>query len=151
MASLQEMMGGIGWSIFVPANVIEAQKQTQVDLEARAQRLNSNIPQTLGTAQTSGVLSNGQAKATLQQMNQAVFLAGQSQRELGEQIGKDILESAANAPKVAIEYANDKVLKPAAGAVGSTVSNIVPWQLWLIVGLGVVVAAGVFSFAKGKS
>lgn len=151
MYTLQEMMGGIGEALFVPASVVKSQKETQANLEARAQALNSNVPQTLAIAQTSGTLSDGQAKSALQQMNQSLFLVNDSQRALGEQIEQNLIDSAANSPAVLIDYAKNKVLVPAGNAVRETTQSLVPWQIWLILGLAVVVAVGIFSFVKAKT
>lgn len=150
MASLQALTGYLE-SFFVPAAVIQQQKETQIDLQARAQKLNSNVPETLATAMSGGVLSDGQAKSALQQMNMSLYLVDDSERALTEKIIGDVLDSAANAPSTAINYANDQIVQPVAKTAGGVIKAIVPWQLWLIVGLGVVVAIGIFSYVKAKT
>lgn len=151
MASLGEATGAFFTWAFVPSNVIEAQAQTQRDLVERQDRLNSNIPETLATAKQSGILSDGQAKQSLQDMNRAIYLVSDSDRVVGEKILGDIVDSIGNAPSVAIGYANDQVLKPTAGAVGGAVKTILPWQIWLVAGIVLTVGIAVFAYVKGKA
>lgn len=151
MASLAETFGAWGTAVFVPADVIKSQAETQARLEQRAQTLNANVPASLAVATGNGILTDGQAKQSMQDMNKAVFLVNQSQRELGSQILDDVLSSAANAPKTLITYTNDQVLAPATAAVGGGIKNLIPWQLWLIVGVTLALGVAVFAYVKGKS
>lgn len=151
MPSLVETLGGWGQSLFVPSNVIESQNENQKMLVAKAEQLNGNAPSVLATATKSGILTDGTVKQSLQDMNRAIYLVNDSERQLGQEIVSNVLESAANAPATLINYTSDQVLKPTAGAIKGTVQSLVPWQLWVILGLGVVVLAGIYAFVKAKT
>jgi hypothetical protein len=151
MPSIVEATGAAFYNFFVPARVIESQAENQKMLEEKAERLNNDVAQTLATAKQSGVLSDGQAKQTLQSMNRSVYMGDQIMYDLGEQVYADILSSAADAPGTLINYANEKVVTPAAKTVGKTVQNLVPWQLWLIVGIALAVGVGIFALVKAKT
>lgn len=151
MPSLLETMGAWGSSIFVPANVIDAQAENQRMLEAKAALLNGNSNDVLATATRTGILTDGQAKQALGDMNRSMYLVTDSDRQLGQQIIDITLDSAAKAPATLINYTAENVLAPAAKGINKTVSWLIPWQVWLILGVAAVVLVGVFAYVKGKS
>jgi hypothetical protein len=60
-------------------------------------------------------------------------------------------EAALEAPKVLISEVSDKVIDPLTDAAGKAVRNVIPWQVWLIVGAAVFLGVGIFSYLKGKT
>ena len=130
MPSLSEAIGALGTSFFVPGNVISEQAKTQAALQANADRLNSNVPSTIAIAQRNGLMSDGQARRTLQDMNSSLFLVGDSQRRLGEEIQTIIKDSAAAAPGVLADAVNSGT-----NSVAKNIFRAIPWWIWAILGV----------------
>lgn len=127
MPSIAELSGAFATWAFVPANVIDSQAQTQKDLQVRADRLNSNVPQTLAFAAKSGVMTDGAARKSLSDMNSSLYLVSQSDRELGEEVGEIIKDSAAKAPSVLADAVHGGI-----NQIGASVWRAIPWWVWAL-------------------
>lgn len=134
MPSLVEMTGALSRALFVPGNVIAAQDANQAMLQERADKLNSNVPETIALATRNGTMTDGQARKTMQDMNSSVFLSGNANRELGEQVITDVKEAAAKAPSVLAESIHGGL-----NSIGKTIWKALPWWVWTLVGLYVAV------------
>lgn len=69
----------------------------------------------------------------------------------GSDVASAVGESAAKAPGVLLNYVADEVVDPLARTAGKTLQSVIPWQLWLIVGITLAIGVGVFAFVKGKT
>jgi len=146
MSSLTEDLGASVYSFFVPANVIKAQAENTAMLATRAERLNSNIPDTLAIATRTGVLDNGKAKQSLQDMNRALFLLNDSERQLGEETAAIIKDSAAKAPGVLADAVHGGL-----NTIGGTIWRAIPWWIWAAVALYVALQAAMIIKALRSS
>lgn len=69
----------------------------------------------------------------------------------GEDVASAVGDAAAKAPSTLLEYVSNQVVDPLAKTAGKTVQSLVPWQLWLIVGVVLALGVGIFAYVKGKS
>lgn len=130
MASLVESTGALMASLFVPANVVTAQRDNQTMLQERADKLNGTPNNTIQRATRTGEMTDGAARQSLQSMNSSLFLSGNRDRELGEATVQIVKDSAAQAPAVFAD-----TVKGGLNLAGGTIWRAIPWWIWLAIGL----------------
>ncbi len=133
MSTILEDMGAVANWFFVPSDVIEAQNDTQIMLQKKAELLNGS-PNILAT-----VKQDKTAATTLQNMNRDIFLAGNRDRESGQAVLNTFYD--------AIEQIPTNLKSAAKGlgeSVGDVVSGAIPtWLRWL---LGVALVGAILYF-----
>lgn len=135
MPSILESMGGLARSIFVPAEVIDSQRENDLMLAKKADELNGS-PSIL-----ANVATDKTAATTLQNMNRDVFLSGNRDRETGEAIRQSLFDYVENIPDTL-----KQAVKGTGDALGEGIGGAIP--IWLRVLLGLTLIGAILYFVS---
>lgn len=134
----------LGKKLFVPDNVVDSWKANDEAIRERTAVMSSSKEVQARIASDSAMAKSAE---NIRIYESAPFVPVLD----GVEVMDAITTSAAEAPKTLANYTANNILAPAAGAVNKTVMSLIPWPVWVIVGLALVLGVGVFAYAKGKT
>lgn len=139
------IFGFIG-KLFVPSGIVEDWKANDEMIRERAQKQASSTEVQARIANDADMAKSAQNVRAYISMP---FIGDTFEREVADDTLTALAESAASAPKTLLNYVADNVIEPAAGGIGRAIKNLVPWQVWIILGIAAIIA--VFIYLPRKS
>jgi hypothetical protein len=130
--------------LFVPDAVEKDWIRNDAEIRARAQNDASSKDITARIASDPAMAKSA---ANVRVYTSAPFIGGVL---TGEELATIAGDAILDAPRVLIDTTSEKVLAPITSTIGQTIKNLVPWQVWLIVGIAVVVGVSIVAYVKAQ-